>query len=80
MKVLVTEKISSDMRQAMFEIVLDNVHKFSVHTDEDLPDSNHLGSTNLEDIYDIPALLRKAYEAGKRNEEFTVEYEREETY
>ena len=79
MKVLVTAKVSSDMRQEMYEIVLDGVHKFSVLTDEDAPDSNRLGHPNLEDIYDLPALLRKAYEAGKRNEEFVVEYEVEET-
>lgn len=79
MKVLVTAKVSSDMRQEMLEIVLDDVHKFSVMTDEDLPEENRLGHSNLEDVYDIPALLRKAYEAGKRNEKFVVEYETEET-
>ncbi|UUV47000.1 hypothetical protein [Bacillus phage vB_BanS-Thrax5] len=80
MKVLVTAKVSSDMRQEMFEIVLDGVHKFSVQTDEDSPELNRLGNSSLEDVYDIPTLLRKAYEAGKRNEEFVVEYESEETY
>ncbi|UGO51044.1 hypothetical protein PQE70_gp191 [Bacillus phage vB_BanS_Nate] len=80
MKVLVTAKVSDDLRQEMLEIVLDDAVKFSLLTDEDSPESNRLGSPNLEDVYDIPVLLLKAYEAGKRGEEFTVEYEREERY
>lgn len=80
MKVFVTQKVSRDMRQEMLEIVLDGIHKFSLLTDEDSPESNRLGNPNLEDVYDIPTLLRKAYEAGKRNEEFVVEYESEEKY
>jgi len=79
MKVLVTAKVSDDMRQQMLEIVLDGVTKFSVHSDEQYPEDNRL-SDNFEDCYDIPELLLKAYEAGKRGEDFTVEYVREEEF
>lgn len=74
MKVLVTSKVSSDMRQEMFEIVLDDVHKFSVQTNEDTPEENRLGYPNLEDVFNIPSLLQKAYLAGKNGETFKVEY------
>ncbi|AGI11910.1 hypothetical protein PQE71_gp178 [Bacillus phage Izhevsk] len=79
MKVLVTAKVSNDMRQQMLEIIIDNVTKFSVHSDEQYPEDNRL-SDNFEDCYDIPALLRKAWEAGKNGEDFKVEYVREEDF
>lgn len=77
MRVVVTREKSDDYTYEALEIVIDGKHKFSVHHSEDTPEDNTL-YRNFSDCYDIPALLRKAYEAGKRGEKFELEYEEDE--
>lgn len=72
MRVVITEQVSDDFEFEMLEIVIDDTTKFSVCSG-DSPEDNTL-SRNFSDCYDIPALLKKAYEAGKRGEKFLVEY------
>jgi len=73
MRVVVTEHISDDYEYEMLEITIDDTTKFKVEASTDSMEDNFL-SRNFSDCYDIPALLKKAYEAGKRNESFTIEY------
>jgi hypothetical protein len=73
MRVVVTEFTSEDYEYEMLEIVLDETTKFKVSCNTDSMEDNML-SRNFSDCYDIPTLLRKAYEAGKNGEDFTVEY------
>lgn len=72
MKVIVTREISEDYETESLEIVIDYHTKFSVCS-SDSSEDNTL-SRNFSDCYDIPSLLRKAYEAGKNGESFDVEY------
>lgn len=73
MRVVVLEESSEDMMFNSLQIVINDNIKFAVHSSEDSPEDNTL-HRNFSDCYDIPALLRKAYEAGKNGEDFTVEY------
>lgn len=73
MKVTVREFANEDYTYNSLEIVIDEGTKFHVHSSEDTPEDNNL-YRNFSDCYDIPHLLRKAYEAGKRGEEFEIEY------
>jgi len=58
-----------DYRDA-YEIEIDGKTVFSVHDGE--PEDNSLGR-NFNDCYRITSLLKRAYEAGKNGEEFTIE-------
>jgi hypothetical protein len=73
MRLVVTELIDFEDGYEELEIVINNTTKFKVGN-YDSPEDNTL-SRNFSDCYDIPELLRKAYEAGKNGEEFVVEYE-----
>lgn len=73
MRVVITEHISDDFEYEMLEITIDDSTKFKVESSTDSPEDNFL-SRNFSDCYDIPALLKKAYEAGQRNEGFSIEY------
>lgn len=72
MKVTVVETISDDFTYESLEITLDGKTKFHVYSN-DAPEDNTL-SRNFADCYDIPELLRKAWEAGRNGEKFEVEY------
>lgn len=71
MRVVVTSEIGEDYEYENLEIVIDDKFKFSVCNSNDSMEDATL-SRNFADCHDIPALLRKAYEAGKNGEEFTV--------
>lgn len=73
MRVVVTEHISDDYEYEMLEITIDDTTKFKVESSTDSMEDNFL-SRNFSDCYDIPALLRKAHEAGLRGETLTIEY------
>lgn len=77
MKVTVITTISDDFTYESLEITLDESIKFHVFSDANLPEDNTL-SCNFADCFDIPELLRKAWEAGRRGEEFEIEYVGEE--
>ncbi|QOV08276.1 hypothetical protein Kirov_77 [Bacillus phage Kirov] len=79
MKVVVTELVSEDFDYEMLEIVIDDTTKFKVDNADDSPEDNTL-SRNFSDCYDIPALLKKAWEAGKRGEEFNLYYVKGDKY
>jgi hypothetical protein len=53
------------------EIKIDNKRVFSVHDGE--REDNNL-CRNFSDCYSIPDLLKRAYEAGRNGEEFSVSY------
>lgn len=72
MKVTVLRTVSDDYTYEGLEITLDGKIKFHVYSSES-PEDNTL-SRNFADCFDIPALLRKAWEAGQRGEKFEVEY------
>lgn len=76
MRVIVTHERSDDYMYEGLEIVIDDTYKFSVSHSEDSPEDNNL-HRNFADCYDIPNMLRKAYDAGKRGEEFDIEYTNE---
>lgn len=73
MKVVVTELVSDDFEYEMLEIVIDDTTKFKVDCATDSPEDNFL-SRNFADCYDIPALLEKAWLAGKNGEDFKLYY------
>lgn len=77
MRITVLETISDDRTYESLEIALDEKTKFHVCS-SDSPEDNTL-SRNFSDCYDIPELLRKAYEAGRNGEEFELEYVIDET-
>lgn len=75
MRVVVIKEQDEFGEYESLEIVIDDNTKFSVcHTDS--PEDNVL-YRNFSDCYDIPDLLRKAYNAGKNGEDFEVVYEEE---
>jgi len=73
MKVVVTELVSDDFEYEMLEIVIDDTTKFKVDCATDSMEDNFL-SRNFSDCYDIPALLEKAWLAGKNGEDFKLYY------
>lgn len=75
MRIVVTEEFSDDYTYESLEIVIDNKAKFHVYS-SDSPEDNTL-SRNFSDCYDIPALLKKAYEAGKKGEKLEIIYNEE---
>lgn len=77
MRVVVVKEIDEEYGEfESLEITINDTTNFSVHN-SDSPEDNTL-SRNFSDCYDIPNLLRMAYQAGKNNEEFVVEYEGDE--
>lgn len=74
MKVVVKTYESEDMMYNSLEIVIDKAINFKVESSEDSPEDNTL-HRNFQDCYDIPALLKKAYEAGRNGEKFELHYE-----
>lgn len=77
MKIIVIHEQSDDYTYGGLEIVIDDTYKFSVYHSEDMPEDNTL-YRNFADCFDIPEMLKMAYEAGKRNEPFIIEYYGEE--
>lgn len=73
MRVVVTHERSDDYMYAGLEIVIDDTYKFSVHHSEDSPEDNTL-DRSFADCFDIPSMLKRAYEAGKNGEELEIEY------
>ena len=59
---------------ATLEIHVDGQEVVSAYPLYECPEDATL-ERNLNFVYDIPDLMRKAYEAGKRDEEFIVEEE-----
>ena len=72
MRVIVTEEEDEYGEFASLSIEIDDKTKFSVYH-SDSPEDNNL-FRNFSDCYDIPSLLRKAWQAGKNGEEFEIEY------
>ena len=72
MKVIVTERVDFEWGYEELEIVINDNTKFKVGS-YDAPEDNTL-SRNFSDCYDIPELLRKAYDAGRNGEKFEIEY------
>lgn len=72
MKVIVTHTMEDFGMFESLDIVIDETTKFRVYH-SDSPEDNNL-SRNFADCHDIPELLMKAFEAGKRGEEFEIEY------
>jgi hypothetical protein len=70
-KVVITRE--GNHEEESLEIVIDDIKKFRVHNSNEDLEANTL-SENFEDCYDIPALLRYAYEAGKRGDKFQLVY------
>jgi hypothetical protein len=64
-----TRTLRDDYRQS-FEIEVDG--KIALSFTDGEPEDNCLGR-NFNDCYSIPDLLKKVWEAGKRQEEFVVE-------
>lgn len=56
---------------ATLEIEVDGKHVIGVYPLYDCPEDAIL-ERDLGFAYDIPELMRKAYEAGKRGEEFSI--------
>jgi len=77
MRVTVLRENSCNGLHEVLEITINDATKFSVHNSE-FPEDNTL-SENFSDCYDIPEILRMAWEAGKKGESFTIEYEEGET-
>jgi len=77
MKIIVNETNSSDGYYESLEIIIDDVTKFYVHSDVDSQEDNVL-SRNFSDCYDIPTLLKKAYDAGVKGEDFDIDFSIEE--
>ncbi len=73
MRIVVTSIQSDDYTYEGLEIVIDDTYKFAVSHSDDTPEDNNL-SRNFADCYDIPNMLKKAYEAGLKKEEFKIEY------
>lgn len=57
-----------DYRNAM-EIEVDNITVFRAYDGE--PEDSNLGR-DFNDCYDVPKLMKMAYEAGKRGEAFNL--------
>lgn len=66
---LTTTNTQNDDYETTFEIAVDGKIEFSVS--EGSPEDNSLGR-NFSDCFNIPDLMRMAYDAGRRGEEFTV--------
>ncbi|MFS0905836.1 hypothetical protein AB3N02_22695 [Priestia aryabhattai] len=77
MKVVIKTYESEDMMYNSLEITIDKAIKFKVESSEDSPEDNTL-HRNFSDCYEIPALLKKAYEAGKNGDKFEIHYEDDE--
>ena len=73
MRLLVTREHSEDYDYESLEIVIDGKSKFKVSNSADAMEDATL-SRDFEDCHNIPALLRKAFEAGKNGEDFEIEY------
>lgn len=54
-----------------FEISIDGRTKFYMGVASDCPEDHTFGR-DLSDVFDIPALLQLAYDAGTRGEEFVI--------
>lgn len=73
MRVVVAHECSDDFTYEALEIVIDDTYNFSVYHSDDSPEDNTL-YRNFSDCFDIPNMLQRAYEAGRRGEPFEVEY------
>lgn len=71
MKIVVTERKADDYGEGeMFRMDVDGKHCFTAGRGE--PEDNYL-DRDLNFVYEIAPLMKKAWEAGKKGEEFTVE-------
>ena len=66
-----TERLAIDRDYSYFiDIFIDEKQVFAVHDGE--PEDNNL-SRNFSDCWNIHKLIKKAFEAGKNNEELEIE-------
>jgi len=72
MKVKLISSPEDELEYPFFEIHIDDKLELSFCDGE--PEDNNM-CRNFNDVYSIPDLLRKAYEAGKAGESFEVESE-----
>lgn len=73
MRVVVTHERSDDFLYEGLEIVIDGTYNFNVYNNHYTPEDNNL-ERNFSDCFDIPDMLRKAYEAGKNGEKLEIVY------
>lgn len=80
MKVLVITRSEEEVERCdyrdAYEIKINGKRVFKARDGE--PEDNSLGR-DFSDIYNIPDLMKIAYEAGKNGEEFEIEYEETDT-
>lgn len=76
MRIVAIHERSDDFRYEALEITINDVYKFSVYHSEDTPEDNTL-YRNFSDCFDIPNMLKLAYEAGRRNEKLEIKYYKE---
>jgi cytidylate kinase len=67
---LTREAVEERDYRDIFAIEIDDVKVFRVSDGE--PEDSNL-SRDFSDVYSIPELMQKAYDAGKRGEEITFE-------
>ena len=73
-----TEEASEERDYSqLYALEIDGKEKFEVYDGE--PEDNNL-SRNFNGIYNIPKLMKLAYEAGKNGEEFNVIEEQVDEY
>lgn len=65
-----SEELFEEDFRGFYQIHIDDKRVFSVHDGE--PEDANL-SRDFNDAYQVPDLMRQAYEAGKKGEEFEVE-------
>ena len=73
MVITVIKERSDDYMYEGLEISIDDNYVFSGHHSEDSPEDNSL-HRNFSDCYDIPDMLRRAYNAGVNGESFDIEF------
>ena len=66
-----TDEAASERYGDVMAIHIDGKKEFEVYDGE--PEDNNL-YRNFSDCFSIPDLIRKAYEAGKKGEEFDITY------
>lgn len=71
MKVKITVTVTNEYRQ-FYEIEIDGTQVFSVGDGE--PEDSNL-SRDFNDVFAIPDLMRRVYEAGQQGEELFFEHE-----
>lgn len=73
MDIIVRQTTGYDYEFESLEITIDDYMNFHVYNSDNLEDNTL--SRNFSDCYDIPELLKRAYLAGRKGEEFNIIYE-----